>query len=178
MTNVALAILTDPTFVENVREIVFMGGAAYTDGNVTASAEFNIFVDPHAARIVMESGIPLTMIGLDVTRHVTVPQDRIVQDWPSLSPRASIFARMVGRYASGDPALHDPCVIAWLLEPDAFESIPVHIAAECAPGENYGRTVVRRLAKHIGTAGPNALLVTTGDSTRIGAMIEAALRRL
>ncbi len=178
MTNVALAILTDPGFAARVREIVFMGGAAFTDGNVTASAEFNIFVDPHAAQIVMESGIPLTMTGLDVTRDVVVSRSHIEETWARYSDRAAVFSRMVSCYADGDPALHDPCVIAWLLDPSAFTTIRGRICVDCREGPDFGRTVVARREKHMGPEGPNATILMRGDVARITGMIGRALEAL
>ena len=69
LTNVAMAILRDPTFASKVRRCVTMGGTAELPGNVTPLAEYNIYVDPEAARIVFESGIPLEMVGWDVSRN-------------------------------------------------------------------------------------------------------------
>jgi len=68
LTNIAMALRKEPLLVENVREVVLMGGA-YTRGNSTPAAEFNIFVDPEAAAAVFDAGWPVTMIGLDLTHQ-------------------------------------------------------------------------------------------------------------
>ena len=72
LTNIALALKKDPTIKSKIKEIVFMGGAAMCLGNITPAAEFNIYVDPHAANIVLNSGIKIVMFGLDVTHKVNV----------------------------------------------------------------------------------------------------------
>ena len=76
LTNVALAIVKSPSILDNVAEIVAMGGAIGL-GNVTPAAEFNIYADPHAAHVVFEAGVPLTMVGLDVTRQAIATSSRI-----------------------------------------------------------------------------------------------------
>ena len=90
LTNIALSLQKDPSIKDKIKEIVFMGGAALCLGNITPAAEFNIYVDPHAANIVLNSGIPVTMMGLDVTHKVNVNK-RIIQSIKSNNNKASIF---------------------------------------------------------------------------------------
>jgi len=78
LTNIALALQKEPLIKKNIKKIIFMGGVGMSLGNITPSAEFNIYVDPHAANIVLKSGIPLIMMGLDVTHKVNV-NDKIIE---------------------------------------------------------------------------------------------------
>ena len=147
LTNVALAIIKKPSILENVAEIVAMGGAIGL-GNVTPAAEFNIYADPHAAHVVFEAGVPLTMVGLDVTRQAIATPVR-VEAIRSLgtAPAAAVCgmlefygARTTALYRHGPP-LHDPCVIAYLLEPELFQGRDMHVAIELAGEHAQGRTV-------------------------------------
>jgi len=79
LTNLAIAIQKDSATIKKVGRIIIMGGAVTVPGNITAAAEFNFFVDPHAAQVVMESGIPLTLVGLDVAMKAPLPR-QVVED--------------------------------------------------------------------------------------------------
>ncbi len=149
LTNVALAMVKDPGIVDNVGEIVLMGGAIGA-GNVTPSAEFNIFVDPHAAAVVFASGAPLTMIGLDVTHQAIVTPERLdaVRAIDTSVGRAA--AGLLDHYhrvdlerhgVAGSP-LHDPCVIAYLLRPELFSGREAFVEVETRSEATMGRTVV------------------------------------
>lgn len=147
LTNIALAIIKNPPILENVLEVVAMGGAIGL-GNVTPAAEFNIHADPHAAHVVFEAGVPLTMVGLDVTRQVIATQARI-EAIRSLgtAPAAAVCgmlefygARSVAAYGHGAP-LHDPCVIAYLLMPELFEGRDMRVTIELESRHCLGRTV-------------------------------------
>ncbi len=149
LTNVALAMIKDPGIVANVDEIVLMGGAIGA-GNVTPSAEFNIYVDPHAAAVVFASGAPLTMIGLDVTHQAIVTPERLdaVRAIDTSVGRAA--AGLLDHYhrvdlerhgAAGSP-LHDPCVIAYLLQPKLFSGREAFVEIETQSEATMGRTVV------------------------------------
>lgn len=161
MTNIALAMIKERRLANNIREIVFMGGAAFGPGNTTASAEFNIYVDPHAAHVVLSSGAALTMIGLDVTRTATIDktfQDAL-HDAPGEMPRK--LSQMLAAYASGDPCLHDPCVIAWLIDRSLFTGVDAFIEVDCAPGPNFGRTVAHVSERHRAGHDPNCHVATS-----------------
>ncbi len=149
LTNVALAMIKDPDIADNVGEIVLMGGAIGA-GNVTPSAEFNIFVDPHAAAVVFASGAPLTMIGLDVTHQAIVTPERLdaVRAIDTSVGRAA--AGLLDHYhrvdlerhgVAGSP-LHDPCVIAYLLRPELFSGREAYVEVETRSEATMGRTVV------------------------------------
>ena len=147
LTNVALAIIKTPSILDNVAEIVAMGGAIGL-GNITPAAEFNIYADPHAAHVVFEAGVPLTMVGLDVTRQAIATPAR-VEEIRSLGTAPALAvcgmleyygARTTAEYRHGPP-LHDPCVIAYLLKPELCEGRDMHVAIELAGEYAQGRTV-------------------------------------
>ncbi|MGJ8529360.1 nucleoside hydrolase [Maritalea sp.] len=150
LTNIAMALRKAPDILPKIKQIVLMGGASFEAGNVTPSAEFNIYVDPHAADIVMRCGRPIVMFGLDVT-HQLMTNPCIVENISVLDNKvAHASAGMLdffGQYdaakysAEGGP-LHDPCTIAWLLEPEIFELKPCHVAIETTSELTRGHTAV------------------------------------
>lgn len=150
MTNVALALRLAPDIVGRIREIVFMGGARSIGGNITASAEYNIYADPHAARIVCEAGVPLVAIGLDATHQVRAHARRIAA-LRALGTRHAVaaadlmqFAGSLDFYGLPEPGapMHDPCTIAWLLRPQLFELVPVYLGVETDSPLTLGATAV------------------------------------
>lgn len=150
MTNIALLLAQHPELKGNIERIVFMGGGMNA-GNTTPVAEFNIFVDPEAAEMVLKSGVPLTMAGLNVTHQALVlPQDieRIRQiDNPVAQAVAEMLDFYLPLYLShprGLPgaAMHDPCTIAWLLAPQLFSSIERWVGVETKGEYTQGMTVV------------------------------------
>lgn len=178
MTNVALAMVKEPRLAENLREIVFMGGSAFGPGNTTASAEFNFYVDPHAAQIMLSSGARMTMFGLDVTSKVAADPALLAQLESIPGDRAKALVRMMIAYAKGDPCLHDPCVIAWLIDPSLFSGIDALVDVECVPGSNYGRSVAHVTEKHRGGKAPNCLVIDGAETARIFDLFDARLRLL
>ncbi|PSB23724.1 nucleoside hydrolase [Stenomitos frigidus] len=149
LTNIAVAIVKEPAICQHIKEIVMMGGAL-TQGNITPSAEFNLYVDPHAAHVVATAGIPLTMMGLDVTHQAIATPERLSAIRAIHSPISAAMlgllayygARDMQRYGFSGPPLHDPCVIAYLLQPDLFTSRRAHVAIETSSELTMGRTVV------------------------------------
>ena len=149
LTNIALAMIKQPEIIPRIREIVLMGGAIAL-GNVTPAAEFNIFVDPHAARVVFESGVKLTMLGLDVTHQALVTEARLAavaaipgRIGPIAAGLLDFFNRFdKNRYKSPGAPLHDPCVIAYLLRPELFSGRDCHVAVETDSEATMGATVV------------------------------------
>jgi len=178
MTNVAMALVKAPDIASMLAGIAFMGGAAFVPGNITPAAEFNMLVDPHAAHIVLTSGVPLTMISLDVTRGVTVSHKRLETVWPARSSTGRALSGMVADYSAGDPALHDPCVIAWLLRPDLFEGVDAHVEIDVTEGLNLGRTVAAVTPRHLAGRLPNCRVITSARSGAVVELIEDALGRL
>src|SRR5579864_400353 len=131
LTNVAMALVKAPDIVAGVRELVLMGGASRALGNVTPAAEFNIHADPHAAEIVFDSGMPITMIPLDATHQVRSTKERIDRIAAIGTPVAAAVAELLRPTGDTADALHDPCVIAYLLAPDLFTDSRVNVAIEC-----------------------------------------------
>jgi purine nucleosidase len=142
LTNVAMAVIKAPDIVDRVGELVLMGGASRALGNTTPAAEFNIHADPHAAQIVFESGLPITMIPLDVTHEVRSTPERIARIAAIGTPIASAVARLLHPSGEQPSALHDPCVIAYLLAPELFQGSRVNVAIECESVLTQGMTVV------------------------------------
>jgi len=149
LTNLALAIVKAPEIVPRLARIVVMGGAIGV-GNATPAAEFNIWVDPHAAAVVFECGAPITMFGLDVTHQVVVTPERR-RRLAALGNRTGaaaagmleFFSRFdESRYGLGGGLLHDPCTVAWLIRPELFSGRDCHVAIETEGRHSTGRTLV------------------------------------
>jgi purine nucleosidase len=149
LTNLAVAIVQAPQILPKIRQLVLMGGAI-THGNVTASAEFNLYCDPHAAQIVFESGVPLVMISLDVTHTAIATPDRLAAIRAIGDPLGTIVADLLTAYGAYDQQrhgfagapLHDPCVIAYLLQPELFQTQDLYVAIETQSQQAIGRTIV------------------------------------
>jgi pyrimidine-specific ribonucleoside hydrolase len=151
MTNIALLMSRYPEVLGNVSRIVSMGGAVGL-GNVTPSAEFNIYVDPEAAHRVYHSGLPMTMIGLDVTHQALLDQNHAEQLRPmGRTGRfvAELLDFFVGNYprhgtgGAGAP-IHDAVAVAHVIWPDLVSTIDCHVTVETQSELCRGRTVVDR----------------------------------
>jgi purine nucleosidase len=149
LTNIATAFLRAPDIIPRVAEIVLMGGAYFEVGNITPAAEFNIYVDPEAADIVFKSGVPLVVMPLDVThtaltsrawveemRSLGTPVGQAVASWTDFFERFD-----TAKYGSEGAPLHDPCVIAYLLEPTLFHGRHINVEIETGSELTLGMTV-------------------------------------
>ena len=145
LTNIAMAIIKEPRVTGKIRELVLMGGGFFAGGNITPTAEFNIYVDPHAAHVVFSSGIDLTMMPLDVTHKARMTEPRIAAvralGTPVGAAAATIMAPVWSEGGDGDP-LHDPCVIAYLLAPSLFAGRDCNVRIETTSEATMGMTVV------------------------------------
>jgi purine nucleosidase len=149
-TNLAMAMVLEPEITGRIRRIVAMGGARTEGGNITASAEYNIFADPHAAQVVLSSGAPVILHGLDATHQVRATEARIAAIAAIETPAAQACARLLrfSRHIEHtlvrgvDAPLHDPCPVAWLIAPDLFETAPCRIEVETASPLSLGHTAV------------------------------------
>jgi purine nucleosidase len=150
MTNVALALRQEPAIAARLKRIVAMGGARAEGGNITASAEYNIWADPEAAHEVLSSDVEVVMLGLDVTHQVRTP-DAVIQTIRTIgTPAAEACAAMLdyGQYTARkwgegqEGPMHDPCVIAYILRPDLFELRPCTIQVETVSELTRGHTQV------------------------------------
>ena len=150
LTNIGLAIHQESNILPKIKEIVLMGGALREGGNITPSAEFNIYVDPEAAQIVLRCGRPIVMMSLDVTHQVLTTRKRVnaIRNLDSTvgKPIASLI-EFYERYdeekyhLDGAP-LHDPCTIAYLIKPDLFSLKEVNVEVETGGKFTRGATVV------------------------------------
>jgi len=146
LTNVALAIRLAPDILPKIGSIVLMGGAMNL-GNMTPAAEFNIFVDPHAAAIVLGCGRPIVMMGLHLTHQAIARHEVVARFGASGTATARAVHGMLtrprpgGLGTQGHP-MHDPCVIAWLLWPDLFSGRDCHVDVETGDGPLRGRTTI------------------------------------
>lgn len=147
MTNVALAIRKNPEILSNIQEFVLMGGS-YQNGNVTPAAEFNVYCDPEAAYIVFNSGLKVTMVGLDVTRKVLVLPE-VIDRMADIDNKASeLFVQLMRVFNEnqlrvfgfeGAP-LHDPLTLAYLIDQSVLTLEHVHCDIDISHGTSYGRT--------------------------------------
>lgn len=165
MTNVAVAMLADPTLAQRLQAVVFMGGAAFCAGNMNDHAEFNFMSDPHAAEIVLRSGAQLVMAGLDVTTQARIEDRHILGLKRNGNACSVIAARLLEAYAVGDLHLHDPCAIAWLLDPTLFSGRRCRVTVVMDTGAEFGRSVATP------DADGNCLVLTGVDSDRLFALL-------
>ncbi len=148
LTNVAMALLREPRLAQKIPRIMMMGGAIGT-GNVTPSAEFNIYADPEAAKVVFESGIPITMLGLDVTHQVILTHEHIARLRAQNTRLTTTFAGLLTfhlqalaklGYTEG-VAMHDPCAVAAVCDPSILTTQFMHVDIETTGTFTRGRTV-------------------------------------
>jgi inosine-uridine nucleoside N-ribohydrolase len=176
LTNIATAIKRDRSTMEGVKGIVLMGGAVTVPGNVRPAAEFNIYADPEAARIVFDTGIPLTMVGLDVTRRVRLDRETVEKKIGPCKTTVSqficdctrqLFSISEGR--GGEPSfpLHDPLAVGVALDPSFVSSNPMHIEVETKGELTEGMTVADRRSVHEKiNESPNAQICLDVDASR------------
>ena len=148
LTNIATALTQAPDIAGRIQEIVLMGGAYFEVGNITPTAEFNIYVDPEAAEVVFSSGVPLTVMPLDVT-HQALTDRHWIETMRALGPVGQAVASWTDfferydreKYGSEGAPLHDPCTIAWLLRPDLFTGRHINVEIETEGRLTTGMTV-------------------------------------
>jgi purine nucleosidase len=150
LTNIGTVIDRAPDVLAKIRQLVIMGGAMREGGNYSPSAEFNILVDPHAAAIVFGCGRPITSMGLDVTHQVLSTRARVERIRALGNPVAEATAGMLGfferhdskKYGVEGAPLHDPCTIAWLLDPQLFEGKFCNLSVETQSELTMGHTAI------------------------------------
>jgi purine nucleosidase len=184
LTNIALAFRRAPDIIERVQEIVLMGGAYFQVGNITPAAEFNIYVDPEASAEVFAAGVPLVVMPLDVTHKALTTQTR-VDAFRAMGTRVgemvaawtNFFERFdKEKYGSEGAPLHDPCVIAYLLQPDLFTGRHVNVMVETGSDLTLGMTVADwwRVTDRV----PNAMFMGDIDANGFFALLTERLARL
>ncbi len=150
LTNIGLALQQAPQIADRIQQIVMMGGGFFEGGNITPAAEFNIFVDPDAASDVFQSGIPIVMMPLDVTHKLLTTKKRLKRIKKLKTPVAKAVVEMLefferydeGKYGTDGGPLHDPTVIAWLLQPELFSGRYCNVEIEKDSSLTCGMTVV------------------------------------
>ena len=184
LTNIAVAFERAPDIIERVQEIVLMGGAYFEVGNITPTAEFNIYVDPEAAKIVFDAGAPLVVMPLDVTHKALTTKPRI-DAFRSMHSRVGdmvaawtdFFERFdMEKYGSEGAPLHDPCTIAYLIEPQLFEGRHINVEIETESALTLGMTVADWW--RVTDRPANAMFMKDVDASGFYALLAARLARL
>ena len=167
LTNIALAIRRDPSFVSRLRSLTIMGGAANGLGNVTAVAEFNIWADPESAAIVFDAPIAPTLIPLNLTHQVMADRRTIDQLLAAATPTSALAADLlnhtIGIAVDGNAPMHDPCAVLAVTHPQLFGGRPRHVAIELTGSHTRGMTVVDE--RRQGSSQYNALVGYDVDHT-------------
>ena len=184
LTNIAAAFQKAPDIVARVQQIVLMGGAYFEVGNITPAAEFNIYVDPEAAQIVFRSGVPLVVMPLDVThkaltnrarieafRGMGTEPGRMVAEWTDFFERFDMQ-----KYGSEGAPLHDPCVIAYLIDPSLFAGRHINVEIETVSELTLGMTVADWWG--VTSRPANALFIGSVDAERFYALLIDRIGRL
>ncbi len=183
LTNIALAIQRDPSIADRISRVVLMGAAADHIGNVNPVAEFNMWVDPHAVQIVLESGLPLEFVGWDISRRDAVIAPEEANRLRSIgTPRAEFtidIQRIVAEFCARDTKLAgfdmpDPIAMAYAIDPSiATQTRHLNLVIECTEGPTRGMVVMDLL----GLTGrdPNAVVVVHADPSAFIRQLEAAI---
>ena len=147
LTNIALLIKTFPEVADKIELLSIMGGATH-GGNTTPSAEFNIWADPEAARIVFDSKLPIVMSGLNVTHSAGLFREDVDQLLNSAGKISKMCGEVLNFYFKGDHVnsgtftpIHDVCALMYLIHPELYKSKHMDVAVDCSEGLNRGNTV-------------------------------------
>ncbi len=185
LTNVALALQADPVRMGRLRALVIMGGAIRVPGNITPVAEFNMYADPHAAQIVLDSGLPITLVPLDVTRQVRLPQhdvrvlaervdDPVVRFVHHATAKAMVFYEQ--REGVASMALHDPLAVGVTIEPSLVETTSLRVEVETEGRFTEGMSVadLRPISGDLKQP-PNLQVALEVDAARVLSMFKERL---
>ena len=184
LTNIATAFEKAPDIVAKVQEIVLMGGGYFQGGNITPTAEFNIYVDPQAADIVFKSGVPIVVMPLDVTHKALVTKPRNDAFRELGTPAGIAVAEMTDfferfdkeKYGSAGAPLHDPCVTAYLIKPDLFSGRHINVEIETLSELTMGMTVADWW--RVTDRAPNATFMGDIDADGFFALLTDRIGRL
>jgi purine nucleosidase/pyrimidine-specific ribonucleoside hydrolase len=184
LTNVARAIILEPNRMKGFKEIIVMGGAFRVYGNTTTVSEFNIYVDPHAAQVVVDSGIPITFVPLDVTERVCLEMKQIIKEIHPLGTKLSRFITDLTRgyieyhmRTEGFPGcyLHDPLAVGVAIDPSLVTTREGFVQIETVSPLTMGMTVCDLRSKPLTTERPNARIALDVD---VGRFINLFLKRV
>ena len=184
LTNIALAIQKEPSIAGRLKQIVLMGGGYFEQGNITPSAEFNIYVDPEAADRVFSCGAPITMMPLDVTHKVMTTKKRVDAIRVINNPAAQALVDMLEfserfdeeKYGTDGGPLHDPTTIAWLLQPRLFKGRLCNVEIDTQSDLTRGATVVDWWG--VTERPKNALVIREVDAVGFFELIQQRLQNL
>lgn len=184
LTNIGMALVKEPKIAERIAEIVMMGGAYFEVGNITPAAEFNIYVDPDAADIVFRSGIKITVLPLDVTHQIQSTPPRLAAI-KALGNRAgeAVHAMLsfsetfdLKKYGWEGAPLHDPTVMAYLIDPSLFDGRDCNVTIETASELTMGMTVTDYW--HVTDKPRNATYLRNGNAEGFYKLLTERLARL
>ncbi|MFQ5623421.1 MAG: nucleoside hydrolase [Paracoccaceae bacterium] len=184
LTNIALALVRAPDIAGRIERIVLMGGGFFEGGNTTPAAEFNVYVDPHAAKTVFASGVPITVLPLDVTHRALTTRVRIERFRGMGTPAGIATAELLDfferfdeqKYGTEGGPLHDPNVIAWLVKPEIYGGREVNVEIETGCELTMGMTVVDWW--RVTTREPNARWIRTVDDEGFFELLAERIGRL
>lgn len=184
LTNIATALMQAPHLKTAIEEIVMMGGAYFKRGNVTPVAEFNVYADPHAAAVIFQSGVPVTVLPLDVTYKALATPSRIERLKKLGNQAGKLIAQILASHERHDiekfglegGPLHDPCVIGYVLDSSLFSGKRVNVAIETESQLTVGETVVDW--NEVTGRPPNALWINEIDSDGFYSLLAETVRRL
>lgn len=184
LTNIAQALTQAPDIAGRIKRIVLMGGAYFEVGNITPTAEFNIYVDPQAADIVFKIGVPLVVMPLDVTHKALVTAARNkafralgTEVGEAVAQMTEFFERFDReKYGSAGAPLHDPCVTAYLIRPDLFTGRDINVEIETQSELTMGMTVADWWG--VTDRAPNALFIGDLDADGFFSLLTERLARL
>lgn len=184
LTNVAAAFAMAPDIIDRLEQLVIMGGAGHEPGNITPAAEFNIYVDPHAAYAVFESGVKLTVFGLDITHQMLITPSRLTAIAERGGRTGVVVADLlaffnqydISKYGWEGAPLHDPCTVAYLIDPTIFKGRGMAVTVDTTDGPSLGRTVTDWY--NVADKPTNATVITDGDSDRFFDLITLSLATL
>lgn len=182
VTNLALALMTEPSIAANIEQIVLMSGA-WGEGNATPAAEFNAISDAEALAVVLGCGRQVTLATLELTAQALCTP-AILDGWRGSGTGTCLRAAcdiqgsvpLSRRFGGRGAALHDPCAVAWLTHPALFTARPAAVTMDLGPGPSRGRTVIDRWGR-TGRAA-NATVLETLDAPAFFALLGEAFNRL
>ena len=181
LTNIAMAILMEPKIVNKIKRISLMGGAVGL-GNTTPSAEFNIYVDPEAAHIVFTSGVPIVMMGLDLT-NTALADETIIERMEGIGNKAgklfgdimrfTLHSQKVNGLSAGP--VHDVTAVTYLVAPELYQTKEANVVIDLSKGPSYGRTVCD-VNNRFGLK-PNATIGLAIDLEKFWDLVEDTIRK-
>jgi len=175
LTNVAVAVIKEPRLKDYVKEVVIMGGAVTTFGNITPRSEFNIYTDPEAAKIVFESGLPITLVGLDVTMKTLLKHDHLKEIMKASSPVTEFVGKIITHYMRfyeevvgvDGCGMHDPLAVAVAIDRSLVKTRRLFVTVETRGESSTGETVADlRGSKEGGVKPSNMDVCVEVDSQR------------